>query len=90
MRTDEEYEKLLVEYVAHGALDKFFAGQMKNLKAFAGVVAGATKLVGNDVAYLVKLCLDPRLMSLKKLEELKKKRDEQKGKAMAQITKNSK
>lgn len=83
-------KKLLTEVYDHGPhLAKFFKTNMDNLKKFGKVVAAATKLVGNDIGFMVSMLLDPRLKSFDKLDKMKAKRDKRKKSALAELTKNS-
>jgi len=83
-------KKLLTEVYDHGPhLLTFFKTNMDNLKKFGKVVAAATKLVGNDIGFMVAMLLDPRLKSFAKLEKMKEKRDKRKKRALESLTKNS-
>jgi len=83
-----EKELILESDLADGSLSKIFGPVKDNLKKFGTILKDSAALIGNDVAYLVKLTFG-RLKSLRDLKQMKQKNETRRRKYINQIAKNS-
>jgi len=82
-------KKLIVENTyADGALGTIFGPVKANLAKFGEIVKDSAKLIGGDVAFLVKLTFG-RLKKLKDIKEMETKNNQRRKKLLTNIAKNS-
>jgi len=90
MGVDNQEKNLIIENTyADGALKTIFNPVAANMKKFGEILKDSAKLIGGDVAFLVKLTFG-RLKSLDELRDMNKKEEARRKGLISKISKNSK